>query len=190
VKSLVAWVVCFAAFGADAAVVRGRVAGGRAVVLLESDAPAQGARTVRLHAAGDYFVPRVQIAPLGSTLVVRNDDGWLHNAHGRTHVGTIFNRPTIPSAEAQRLLLSRVGLVTITCDIHSGMHAYVVVTRAPYAARTLADGTFELRGVAKGSYRVRVWRVPAGVAFTDTGREVGDVVKTIGVSKDTVLDLP
>ena len=88
-------------------------------------------------------------------------------------------------------VLSRVGLVSVTCDIHPGMHAYVVVTRAPYAARTAADGNFELRDVAPGRYRARVWRVPAGVAFTDTGREVGAVVRTVDVGAgDIAISLP
>jgi hypothetical protein len=48
------------------------------------------------------------------------------------------------------------GVVTLGCNIHDNMLAYIVVTAAPFFGRTGADGGFRA-DVPAGRYRVLVW---------------------------------
>jgi hypothetical protein len=50
----------------------------------------------------------------------------------------------------------QAGLVTLGCNIHDSMLAYVLVTDAPYFGRTDVTGSWSV-DVARGTYRVTVW---------------------------------
>jgi hypothetical protein len=48
------------------------------------------------------------------------------------------------------------GIVTLGCNIHDEMLAYLVVTDAQYFGRTDASGTWSA-DIPRGTYRVAVW---------------------------------
>jgi hypothetical protein len=47
--------------------------------------------------------------------------------------------------------------VALGCNIHDWMLAYVYVVTTPYFAKTAAEGTTRLDGLAPGAYEARVW---------------------------------
>ena len=49
------------------------------------------------------------------------------------------------------------GVVTLGCNIHDNMIAYVLVTDAPWFGRSDARGSLSIDGLLEGRYRVRVW---------------------------------
>jgi hypothetical protein len=49
------------------------------------------------------------------------------------------------------------GIVTLGCNIHDNMLAYIVVTKANYFGRTDANGKWTLPSLPAGQYRVRLW---------------------------------
>jgi hypothetical protein len=54
------------------------------------------------------------------------------------------------------VLFDQPGVVTLGCNIHDEMLAYVVVTEAPYFGRTDGAGTYTGE-VVRGRYRVAIW---------------------------------
>ena len=60
------------------------------------------------------------------------------------------------------------GLINVKCDAHSWMRAYVYSSRHPYVALTDENGSFEIKDLLPGKYRVRVWHE----GFEDVVKEV------------------
>jgi hypothetical protein len=109
------------------------------------------------------YRPRVVGMRVGQRLQIRNGDDVLHNVHGSSAAGTVFNvgQPKaglsfefVPTAEDVML---RIG-----CDVHGWMTAYVGVLPHPYFAVSDARGAFDLPPVPPGTYTVRVWHERLG----------------------------
>ncbi len=64
----------------------------------------------------------------------------------------------------------RPGLVTLGCNIHDFMLAYILVTDASFYGRTSALGVWSAGGVPRGRYRVEIWhpRLASGQSPTRT----------------------
>ena len=69
------------------------------------------------------------------------------------------------------MLLDQAGIVTLGCNIHDEMLAYVLVTDAPYFGRTDASGAWSAE-VAHGSYRVALWHPRLRDEGADLEREL------------------
>ena len=58
---------------------------------------------------------------------------------------------------AAPIVFDKPGVVTVGCNIHDQMSAYLVVVDTPYFALA-AGGRAELGGLPEGKYDLRVWR--------------------------------
>ncbi|RMF86116.1 MAG: hypothetical protein D6739_03620 [Nitrospirae bacterium] len=109
------------------------------------------------------FEPRVQVAPRGSTLVIRNADDVLHNVHAFQHRRNLFNVALPSTKVVARERLRRTGLISIRCDIsHPWMTAFIFVSPHPYAAVSDAAGRFRIEGLPPGRYTLDVWHERLG----------------------------
>src|SRR5258706_898409 len=145
-----------------ALIVAGRVWSGdapaaRAVVLFDGAVPAAAPRIARVDEVWLSFSPKVQVVAPGSTLLFRDRDDESHTVHAWYRGHTLFNRASVPKGEEQRLTLDAPGVVTLTCDLHPEMRAFVVVSASPRSAVTDFDGRFSL-DAAPGTYHAHVWR--------------------------------
>ena len=139
--------------------VAGRATRG-AVVTLEPATPREfplpGGPAV-LDQYSKQFVPGVLVARVGQPVEFRNSEDTPHNVNVvRTPAGAqIFSVSTDPFQKHVHTF-EREGRYNVTCDIHPGMQATVVVTVTPYV--TLADdtGAFQIADVEPGSYVLRV----------------------------------
>ena len=61
---------------------------------------------------------------------------------GQPHPPGVFDQP---------------GIVTLGCNIHDNMVAYVVVTTAPFFGRTNDKGQWVVPNAPEGAYRIKVW---------------------------------
>jgi hypothetical protein len=108
------------------------------------------------------FVPHVQIAPVGSELLLLNSDPILHDVHARLGSETLFNEG-LPTWRQVKKRLARTGIVTIQCDVlHTWMSAYVVVTASRYFAVTDEKGEFVIEAVPAGNYEIEAWHEKLG----------------------------
>jgi hypothetical protein len=108
------------------------------------------------------FVPHVQVATVGSDLILKNSDPILHTVHARLGKETLFN-VGLPRWRQVIKRLDRPGPVRIDCDVlHTWMSAVIVVVTTPYFAVTDAAGAFALDRLPAGDYRVEVWHERLG----------------------------
>jgi plastocyanin len=165
----------------------------RAAVLLDPlDPPATAAPgSARLEEVWTSFVPKVQVVAPGSTLLLHDRDDESHTVHAWLGGRTLFNRASAPRGEDERLVLDRPGIVTVTCDLHAEMRAFVVVSSARFVAVSDLDGRFRV-DAPPGRYRARVWRPGAGDGDTpEPGRALGVVELGAATSEEALaLRLP
>ena len=147
--------------------------------------------TLNVEQTGCVYVPHVQVATVGSTLAVTNNDPTLHNVHATivrddNSKRTAFNvaqpaakDPAKPSSIQK--VLRRQGVYWIECDVHPWMRSYVVVHDNNYYGRSDESGYFTISDIPPGTYTVRIWHEGLGV-----------VEKTVTVTEgqSATLDLP
>jgi len=102
------------------------------------------------------FAPDVLVIPVGSTVSFPNSDKTGHEVYSfsSTHpfkLGLYRGKPYPPEH------FDRAGLVTLGCNIHDAMLAYILVTDAAYYGRTAANGSWSQPDIARGRYRIEVW---------------------------------
>lgn len=108
------------------------------------------------------FVPHVQVAAVGSELVLKNSDPILHTVHARMDKETLFN-VGLPRWREVTKTLERTGVIRIDCDVlHTWMGAVIVVTSTPFYSVTDENGYFALDGLPGGEYEIEVWHERLG----------------------------
>jgi hypothetical protein len=109
------------------------------------------------------FAPHVQVAALGSELMLKNSDPILHTVHARLGSETLFN-VGLPKWRQVTKRLDRIGVIKINCDVlHTWMSATIVVTDSPYFAVSDERGFFNLDALPAGVYEMEVWHERLGV---------------------------
>jgi plastocyanin len=109
------------------------------------------------------YTPRVVGVMAGQKLGVRNSDGTFHNVHATVDGKLLWNKPHAKGEAPLTLDSSKAGdVIDIVCDVHPWMHAYAVVMDHPFFAVTGEDGTFEIKGLAPGSYTLEAWHPTLG----------------------------
>lgn len=109
------------------------------------------------------FEPRIVVVPTNGEVAFLNSDPVTHNIHTHSRRNRTFNMVTLPkSAESKGseplvMRVVRADRITVTCDYHSWMKAYVLVMSHPYVAVTDEKGRFSIADIPPGQYKVRVW---------------------------------
>jgi len=158
-----------------------------AVVMLQEvaegkDFESQGDFTVTNK--GCHFVPHVMVAPKGAMMKVRNDDPLLHNSHfflvagdkKRNVINLALPKEGLEISKSK--ILRKPGLLSLECDAHDFMQAWIWVLEHPYAVVTDSEGSFELSDVPAGSYTLTVWHEALGETTVDVTVEAGKATAT------------
>ncbi|HYQ97472.1 MAG TPA: hypothetical protein VEO92_03825 [Candidatus Nitrosocosmicus sp.] len=112
------------------------------------------------------FTPHVQIAGIGSELLLKNSDPILHTVHARLGNETLFN-VGLPRWRQVSKVLDRLGVVRIDCDVlHTWMSAAIVVVSTPYVAVTGESGLFTIEDIPAGKYAAEIWHEVLGIKKT------------------------
>jgi len=112
------------------------------------------------------FEPQVLAIRAGQSVRFTNDDLANHNVRAQdSNPANTFSISTAPRDVGPALhrfeSISPERPVQLSCDIHSGMAAWIYAFEHDQFAVTAADGTFRLPTVPAGRYRVAV-RQPSG----------------------------
>lgn len=124
------------------------------------------------------FTPHVLVIPVGR-LAVANSDPVLHNTHGFYDKRTAFNVALPNQGQKIDVELKRPGTVRIECDSHGWMLSWIHVVENPYYAVTGEDGTFEIKDVPPGKYKI--------VANQE---HTGPMTMDVEVASGATVDLP
>jgi hypothetical protein len=147
-----------------------------------------------------YYKDGKQV-PTGQKLVAENDAAVNHNVKVSGGPLNPEKGRMLPKGDTESFVLKpEKGPVTVSCNVHSWMKAYLRIFDHPYAAVTSvgADlkkkqyedakspkfGTYEIQGVPVGAkVRIVAWHEDLQFLEGDTGREL--VIK-----KENVVDFP
>jgi len=102
------------------------------------------------------FLPHVLPVLVGTKVAFPNSDDIRHNVFSPTPWSK-FNLGTYPKSTTKYYVFDKPGTVTLLCNVHAEMSAYVIVTETPYFAVTDKAGNFTLKNVPPGNYVLKVW---------------------------------
>ena len=110
------------------------------------------------------FSPHVQIVPVGTRLTMLNTDKVNHNVH----IFSSINKPVNKQQTKNRRKMPLAGVkkaegpVSVKCDIHGWMSAWIAYVPHPYFAVTNEKGEFTLEDVPAGTYKLGYWHETCG----------------------------
>jgi plastocyanin len=102
------------------------------------------------------FVPDVLVIPVHSSVQFPNSDAVSHQVYSFSSART-FQLPLYRGKPYPPVVFDRPGVITLGCNIHDNMLAYIVVTRAAHFGRTDTNGAWSVANLPGGRYRVRLW---------------------------------
>jgi len=159
--------VCGIAPVYDQSLVVGRDSGLANVVLtlaaMAQGQPAKPAPAVRFDQKGCQYIPHVLVFPAGSSVVILNSDGILHNIHTESIVNPVVDLAQPGFKKQIRVTIEKPEVIKVTCDAHNWMEGWWYVTATPFYAVTGSDGRYAIHGVPPGAYTLRVWQERLGM---------------------------
>ena len=113
---------------------------------------------------GCQFNPHVQIVPVGVRLTMLNNDRVNHNVHIFSSVNKPVNKQQTKNRRKMPLagVKKAEGPVSVKCDIHGWMSAWIAYVPHPYFAVTNEMGEFTLENVPPGTYKLGYWHEACG----------------------------
>lgn len=161
------------------------------VVLILGVGEAPEPSSIEIDQEGCVYVPHVQVATPGATLLLTNNDATLHNVHGYLMIDedsrrTVFNiaqpAPQDPASPiSTRRQLRFPGVYRIECDVHPWMLSHVIVHENSFYAITDESGGYTIPDVPPGTYTVQIWHEGLGMVERSI---------TVTEGRASTLDLP
>jgi plastocyanin len=102
------------------------------------------------------FTPRLLVVPNGARVDFPNRDVFFHNVFSVTP-GSTFDLGLYKSGGSKSVVFATPGIVSVYCNIHPQMSAWVAVMANALWARPAADGSFVLAGVPAGKWHAVAW---------------------------------
>ena len=158
------------------------------VLAVRSGAPPAPVRPTReiVDQIDKEFVPYVKVLAVGSTVSFPNKDNIRHHVYSFSPAKT-FELPLYMGTPANPIVFDRAGVVTIGCNIHDWMIAYIYVAETPYFGATKQSGMVKLENLPPGTYTVRVWHPRMQAAEESTMRSVTLAATPVDVSWQLTL---
>jgi plastocyanin len=135
----------------------GQPLSGVVVTAAPKDGPSHPAPAVQasMDQVNKTFVPDLLVVPTGSTIGFPNSDTVSHQIYSFSPAKR-FQLPLYRGKPYPPVEFDQPGVVTLGCNIHDSMLAYVVVTSAPFFGRTNTAGSWTAQ-VPAGGYQVTIW---------------------------------
>jgi plastocyanin len=102
------------------------------------------------------FTPDVTVIPVGSSVTFPNSDKVSHQVYSFSRAKR-FQLPLYRGTPYAPTVFDHAGVVTLGCNIHDDMIAYLVVTNAGWIGRTARDGSWNASNLPNGDFRIEIW---------------------------------
>lgn len=127
----------------------------QAVVYVEKVPGTFAGNHAKIDQQNKVFTPFVLPVVQGTLVEFHNSDDMQHNVFG---VGADeFNLGNWTKGIVRQHTFNKLGEVSILCNVHPEMEAYVLVLQNPYFALPDSGGKFRIAGVPAGEYVVKAW---------------------------------
>lgn len=104
------------------------------------------------------FIPHVSWIEVDTEIRFKNSDATLHNVHGKTEAGSMFNISMPVKDQVIGKRLREPGIIALSCDVgHVWMSAFIIVASHPYIAISDEQGKFSMDGIPAGRYTIKFW---------------------------------
>ena len=103
------------------------------------------------------FIPYVTAVQVGTSILFPNKDNIRHHVYSLSSAKK-FELPLYKGVPAEPVVFDKEGFVTLGCNIHDWMIAYVAVLGTPHFQVTGREGHALLKNLPPGQYTVEVWQ--------------------------------
>lgn len=132
------------------------------VVMLKSDSlkgksTGAAAAPAKMDQKNCEYIPQILAVQTGQKILVKNSDPMMHNVHTTPKEAGNKEENKGQAAGAADLAFSiptAENFLRFKCDVHGWMFAWVTAVDHPYFAVTGADGTFTIKDVPPGKYKI------------------------------------
>jgi plastocyanin len=119
--------------------------------------PPVRSKTAEIVQRDKKFVPEVIVVQRGTKVLFPNYDNVFHNVFSPTPPRPFDLGSHRAGEEPTPVEMSSLGVVEVFCNMHSAMHASVLVVPSPIYTRVESNGSFHLDGVPLGPRKIVVW---------------------------------
>jgi plastocyanin len=102
------------------------------------------------------FIPYVTAVQVGTSILFPNKDNIRHHVYSLSPAKR-FELPLYAGVPAAPVVFDKEGFVTLGCNIHDWMIAYVAVMATPYFRVSGPEGHVTLTNLPAAKYLVQVW---------------------------------
>ena len=117
------------------------------------------------------FEPFVLIVPVGAEVAFPNLDPFKHHVYSFSPAKT-FELKLYGRDETRTQKFDRAGVVSLGCNIHDDMTAFIRVVDTPFAIKSTARGEAVIRDIPAGPATLTVWHPYMKTRGGETSREV------------------
>lgn len=111
----------------------------------------------------EQFEPYILPVLVGTTVDFPNNDKVYHNVFSFSKTKT-FDLGKYPTKTFKQVTFDKTGIVSLYCEIHAHMNAFILVLPNPYFASVAPDGKFRIADVPAGTFTLK--------AFSGRGQEI------------------
>lgn len=126
------------------------------------------------------YDPHVAVAKAGQSVTVGDEDPQLHNVRGTQDGNQLFNLQTF-EGQSKEFSVDNTGVVSLECDVHPWMQAYLYVTDNGAAGVTGENGEVTLEELPEGDYTLEIWHEEYGTQTEDVSIS-GDEESSVSVT--------
>lgn len=114
------------------------------------------AEPVVIEQSGQEYRPYVTPVVTGAKIVFPNRDTVQHHVYSLSKPKR-FEIPLYGGESKEAVVFDQPGVVTIGCNIHDWMIAYVLILETPHYAKSGDTGTAAIADLPPGRYRLEAW---------------------------------